>query len=216
MVLTNEKFSNLVQKLVKAITVSSWKQRFMAIGPALAACAFSALSVFLDIYFRDGNQDHMVADFFRIAGLLLLFFWPLTWITRPLMVKLLDRSQSWQIREALLIGLYLPQIFITLIILYSQLSGSDVIVRFTGAVATWAMFSLLLTPLSLVTCVLAWSFLPKRRPVGLPEIQKNTAEVPISFSVPEKVVPDPNPPLSRLERISNSSLRRRADTGKVA
>ncbi|PHQ70629.1 MAG: hypothetical protein COB93_05055 [Sneathiella sp.] len=203
MILVKEKLLIFLTTLIGAIRASSWAQRLQIAVPAMAACLFSAISVALAIFVRGGPADHYIVDFFEIAGLLLLFFLPVTWISLSLGRRLAQHFSEKRSMDALVVGLYLPQAFVTIVILYSQLTGSDTIVSITGAIVTWAMFTLLLTPLTLILSFLVWSFLPTGKIKILSALQLRRTSNLKQIPVQQTEAQDTQPTASRLKRISS-------------
>ncbi|MCF8469054.1 MAG: hypothetical protein K9G33_16790 [Sneathiella sp.] len=154
---------------------SSWTARLVVVTPVLAGVAFAALTVSLNIFLRYAPRDHYLLDFLAQFGLLITFFAPLTFVTVKLYQRLRPRIGERRFKDALLIGLYLPHAFATLIILISQLEGSQNITSLGAAIITWAMLSLLLTPFSALLSLLVWSYLPKE--IRVPDLLQITSRL---------------------------------------
>ena len=182
-----EKTRLITSQLAQVIRRSSKAQRIEALAPFAVAAAFTGAAVSLNVFIFDAQTNQIVLDSFRIFSILAVFFAGITWITSPLVELLLSRYQEKRAVDVLWVGLYLPQAFITLVILYSQLAASDTITDLSAAIITWAMLSLILTPFSIILSFLAWSFLPSELP-GLPRFNKPS--LPSRISLPKSVPPE--------------------------
>ena len=154
---------------------SSWTERLVVLAPVLAAIVFAALTVSFNIFLRYGPRDQYILDVLGVFGLLLVFFAPLTFVTVKLYRRLRLHLRERRFKDALLIGLYLPHVFAVLIILISQLEGSENITTLGAGVITWAMLSLLLTPFSALLSLLVWSYLPKE--IRVPDLLQITSRL---------------------------------------
>ncbi|MEH6525201.1 MAG: hypothetical protein V7723_03945 [Sneathiella sp.] len=162
-----EKAGQILSQLGRIIRQSSKAQRIEALMPFAIAAVFAGAIVCVNVFIFETPTNQIVLDCLRIFIILAVFFAGITWITSPLVELLLLRYQEKRVIDVLWVGLYLPQAAITLVILYSQLSGSDTITDLSAAIITWAMLSLILTPFSIILSFLAWSFLPKELPALL-------------------------------------------------
>ena len=156
-----EKILLVTEALLVRVYRSSRGTRIRALGPVVLAAMLAAMAVATRIFLLGHPPGSALADFFRIFVLMVLFLCPLAWVSLRLLPGVAERFHERRALDALTIGLYLPHLFITLFILYTQFTGSEIIFRVSGAIATWAMFSLLLTPVSLVFVFLIWTFLPR-------------------------------------------------------
>jgi len=166
-----EKTRLILREVARGIRQSSKAQRIEALAPFAVAAFFAGTAVSLNVLIFDAPTNQIVLDYFRVFSILAVFFAGITWITSPLIELLLARYHEKRAIDVLWVGLYLPQAFITLVILYSQLSASDTITDLSAAIITWAMLSLILTPFSIILSFLAWSFLPSELP-DLPRFKK--------------------------------------------
>jgi len=207
MISVKEIFLRFLRSVVEIASASSTAQRLRVVCPFLAAFILSAGSVSLNIFLRDGSNEHYVFDFLSTAGIFLLFFLPLTLISVPLMARLSQHFPERRYQDALIAGIYLPQAFVTLFIVYSQLAGSGTITSITGAIVTWAMFTLLLTPLTIIFSFLIWSFTPKTVPQKLVQILSLPKNKPLPALTQRVEEQDINPPSERMSRISNTAYR---------
>ncbi|MEX1034841.1 MAG: hypothetical protein WDZ54_02715 [Sneathiella sp.] len=152
---------------LRRVRRSSWTQRMNFCAPFVAALLFAGITVLLNVFLRGAPVDHYVRDFLKVAGMLAFFFAPITYVSFRLYRKIRPRLGERRFTDAFRIGLYLPHAFAVLIILASQLEGSENITSLGGAIITWAMLSLLLTPFSVLITLLVWSYLPKE--IRLPD-----------------------------------------------
>ncbi|USG60024.1 hypothetical protein NBZ79_12635 [Sneathiella marina] len=176
----------IISRLLQGIRQSSKAQRIEALAPFAVAALFTAVAISLNVFLFEAPTNQIILDCFRVFSILAVFFAGITWITSPLVELLLSRYQEKRAIDVLWVGLYLPQAFITLVILYSQLTGSVTITGLSAALITWAMLSLILTPFSIVLSFLAWSFLPKELP-DLPRFKKPS--FPSRLSLPTAATP---------------------------
>ncbi len=151
----------LRQTAIKRAKASSRMERLIFAAPFLAALFFAGVTVLLDIFLRDQTALGWIFSLLGTAGLLFFFFAPLTFVTVRLYKRLWHRLKERRFMDALMIGLYLPHAFAVLIVVISQLEGSENITSLGAAVITWAMLSLLLSPFSVLLTLLLWSYLPK-------------------------------------------------------
>lgn len=214
--------------MAQLIHQSSKAQRIEALAPFAVAALFAGAAVSLNVFIFGAPTNQIVLDCFRVFSILAVFFAGITWITSPLVELLLSRYQEKRAVDVLWVGLYLPQAFITLVILYSQLTASDTITDLSAAIITWAMLSLILTPISIILSFLAWSFLPSELPdllrfkkpsfpsrLNLPKAASPKAEVlkpildtaeaePLKKSMNETQEPDFVDMGSRLSRVGQT------------
>lgn len=199
-----EQFRRILSRSAQIIQQSSKAQRIEALAPFAVAIVFTAVVISLNVFLLEAPTNKIISDCFRIFSILAVFFAGITWITSPLVEVLLSRYQEKRVIDVMWVGLYLPQAFITMVILYSQLSASDTITDLSAAIVTWAMLSLILTPISIILTFVAWSFLPKDLPdlrrfkkpslpsrVKLPKATARKAE--ILEPILDTVEPDPDP-----------------------
>lgn len=181
---------------------TSWSQRLLFVAPFLGAAALAALALAGQVYLLGRGMDGIVGAYFHSFLLMALFLCPLSWVSARLLPGLYQRFREWRATDALIIGLYLPHLFVTLFILKTQFTDADSVIRISSAIAAWAMFFLLLTPVCLVFIFLIWTFFPK--PTQRPAVE--TAVVPpVQTPVAEQ---DSAPTQSRLKRIAG--FRRKA------
>ncbi len=181
---------------------TSWPQRLLVIAPVLLAALLAALALTGQIFLLGRGMDGYLGAFFHSFLLLTLFLCPLTWISARILPGLKQRFRERRATDALIIGLYLPHLFVTLFIIKSQFTDIDTVIRFSGAIAAWAMFSLLLTPICMVFVFLIWTFLPKPKdtpPVETPIVSQEDTKPVVQTPVAEQ---DSTPPESRLKRIA--------------
>ena len=156
-----EKLKPLRQAALKRAKESSWRERGIVAAPVLAALFFAGVTLLLDIFLRDMTGPGWIFSLLGTAGLLLFFFAPLTYVTVRLYNRIWHRRKERRFMDAVWIGLYLPHAFAVLIVVISQVEGSENITSLGAAVITWAMLSLLLSPFSVLLTLLVWSYLPK-------------------------------------------------------
>ncbi|MDF2369057.1 hypothetical protein [Sneathiella sp.] len=163
------KLTPLRQAVIKRVKASSRAERWIVAAPVLAALFFAGVTVLIDIFLRNMTGLGWIFSLLGTAGLLLFFFAPLTFVTVRLYQRVWHRRKERRFMDALMIGLYIPHAFAVLIVLISQLEGSENITSLGAGVITWAMLSLLLSPFSVLLTLLVWSYLPKeiRVPTGL-------------------------------------------------
>ena len=171
--------SDLIEKLVlfrqaaiKRARESSWPERWIVAAPFLAAFFFAGLVVLIDIFIRGQAASGWIFSLFGTTGILFFFLAPLTFVTVRMYHRLWHRRRERRFLDALWIGLYLPHAFAVLIVVISQVEGSENITSLGAAIITWAMLSLLLSPFSVLLTLLVWSYLPKeiRLPTELLQI----------------------------------------------
>ncbi|MCR9212657.1 MAG: hypothetical protein NXI13_02990 [Proteobacteria bacterium] len=181
---------------------SSWRQRLLVLAPILVAALLAALALSGQIFFLGRGMEGYIGAFFHSFLLLSLFLCPLTWVSVRLLPGLKQRFPERRATDALIIGLYLPHLFVTLFMIKSQFTDVDTVIRFSGAIAAWAMFSLLLSPICMVFVFLIWTFLPKPKdnpPVETPIVSQEENKPLVQTPVAEQ---DSTPPESRLKRIA--------------
>ncbi|MCC3304820.1 hypothetical protein [Sneathiella sp. HT1-7] len=155
------KLTLLRQAMIKRAKTSSRTERLIFAAPFLAALFFAGVTLLLDIFLRDMTGLGWIFSLLGTAGLLLVFFAPLTFVSVRLYNRIWHRRKERRFMDALFIGLYLPHAFAVLIVVISQLEGSENIISLGAAVITWAMLSLLLSPFTVLLTLLLWSYLPK-------------------------------------------------------
>lgn len=187
---------------------TSWRQRLLFMAPFLAAAALAALALAGQIYLHGRGLEGIVGAYFHSFLLMALFLCPLCWVSARFLPGLIRRLPLRRATDALLIGLYLPHLFVTLFILKTQFTDADSTVRISSAIAAWAMFFLLLTPVCLVFVFLIWTFLPKPKETPLVEAALSPeadTHPPVQTPAAEQ---DSAPPQNRWGRIAG--FRRKA------
>lgn len=155
-----EKLTPHWQAGLKRAKASSWTERGIVAAPFLAALLVAGVTVLLDIFLRGMSGPGWIFSLLGTAGLLFVFFAPLTYVTVRLYNRIWHRRKERRFMDALWIGLYLPHAFAVLVVVIAQLEGSENITSLGAAVITWAMLSLLLSPFSVLLTLLVWSYLP--------------------------------------------------------
>lgn len=162
MIAVKEKSREIFNTGLAVVRASSWAMRLIFAVPVIAAAAFSAASVALDILFREAETHSFIPGFLEIFIRLLVFLAPLTWLVYHLVRQLHRSGGEKRLIDALWVGICLPQAVITGFLIYTQLAGSLTIASLSSAIALWAMLSLFFTPFSLILVLIAWSFMPAR------------------------------------------------------
>ncbi len=165
-----EKFREILAQAIVIVRDSSWRQRLIVAAPVLAALIFAGLTVLLDIFLREEGSEGWILNLLGTTGLFLFFFAPFAYVSVKLYRLIRPRLRERRFMDALRLGLYLPHAFAILIIVISQLEGSENITSLGAALITWAMLSLLLSPFSVLLALLGWSYLPKEVPEPLLQI----------------------------------------------
>lgn len=165
-----EKFREILAQAIVIVRDSSWRQRLIVAAPVLAALIFAGLTVLLDIFLREEGSEGWILNLLGTTGLFLFFFAPYSYVSVKLYRLIRPRLRERRFMDALRLGLYLPHAFAILIIVISQLEGSENITSLGAALITWAMLSLLLSPFSVLLALLGWSYLPKEVPEPLLQI----------------------------------------------
>lgn len=155
------KLTLLRQAAIKRAKTSSRMEQLIFAVPFLAALFFAGVTLLLDIFLRGMTGPGWIFSLLSTAGLLFVFFAPLTFVSVRLYKRFWHRRKERRFMDALFIGLYLPHAFAVLIVVISQLEGSENIISLGAAVITWAMLSLLLSPFTVLLTLLLWSYLPK-------------------------------------------------------
>jgi hypothetical protein len=197
-----EKSISALGGLGSFIGQTSWRQRLLVLAPILVAALLAAVALAGQIFLLGRGMEGYIGVFFHSFLLLSLFICPLTWVSVRLLPGLKQRFPERRVTDALIIGLYLPHLFVTLFMIKSQFTDVDTVIRFSGAIAAWAMFSLLLSPICMVFVFLIWTFLPKPKnnpPVETSVVSQEENKPVVQTPVAEQ---DSTPPESRLKRIA--------------
>ena len=156
-----QKIIALYKAALARARLSSWTERAIFFAPLLAALLFAGATVLLDIFVREENPLGWIFSLLGTTGLLLFFFAPITFVSIRLYQRIWPRLRERRFMDALWVGLYLPHAIAVLIIVISQLEGSENIIGLGGAIIVWAMLSLLLSPFTVLLALLGWSYIPK-------------------------------------------------------
>jgi MFS family permease len=202
-----EKLNSMRQHLTNRVRQSSPRQRIVALAPLVTALVFAGLTMGLNIFLWNVSVEQALFNFFNSFSILAVFFAGIAWTTPILVSRHFSRLEERRAVDVLWLGLYIPQAIATLVILYTQLSGSENVTDLSAAIIMWAMLSLILTPFSVILTFIAWTFVPKDLPkfpsIGRPKV---SALVKASKTISPKV--------EILEPITELTLEKPVDLAK--